>query len=61
MVQERIIHNAQEFCVVNKPPGVPSVPVVSNVLECCVSGVSKVTGQPFSWNAPAFRAAGLSM
>ena len=45
-MQERLISDSREYCVVNKPPCVPSVPVVSNAIECCAYFAGQVSRNP---------------
>ena len=41
-VQSRIIHLGENFVVVSKPPGIPVVPCVCNILESCLTCAAQV-------------------
>lgn len=38
----RIVHAAPNYAVINKPAGVPVVPTVDNIIECCLSCAAQV-------------------
>ena len=40
--QERIVHTHEDYVLVNKPPGVPVVPPVDNILESCLACTAQV-------------------
>ena len=49
--QSRIIHLGDDFVVVSKPPGIPVVPCVCNVLESCLTCAAQV-GLPTKAKVP---------
>ena len=40
--QSRLIHVGEQFVVVSKPPGIPVVPCVCNILESCLACTAQV-------------------
>ena len=40
--QSRLIHVGEQFVVVSKPPGIPVVPSVCNILESCLACTAQV-------------------
>ena len=40
--QSRLIHVGEHFVVVSKPPGIPVVPCVCNILESCLACAAQV-------------------
>ena len=42
-MQSRIIHMGDNFVVVSKPPGIPVVPCVCNILESCLTCAAQVS------------------
>ena len=44
-VQSRVIHVGEHYVVVSKPPGIPVVPCVCNILESCLACTAQARSQ----------------